>query len=288
MSSLSLDNGLVVLSGLHWGATQTSGASQTSTAAFSVSGLTVAGANVPITNDSAATLLQVVNSALSPVGLQVNWPAQSTLPDGTIDISPLIVGIDNNALGQEIIGANLGATETVRNAIETELFNINCNAATVFLLGDIGIGPFAGGGNLNLEFGGAHAETNDQGFVDPFGTVSVPPVAPDTTPVLASPVVTTPAILGTPGTPAVPATPSLGTTAPTTATTTPSSGQAESLGALSKYDTCHSLSTAGGGCNGADVAFPVGLAGLALLAGLAGFDYARQRRRVRLSGLEAR
>ena len=32
----------------------------------------------------------------------------TTLSDGTVQISPLSVGIDNNTLGQEVVGSNLG------------------------------------------------------------------------------------------------------------------------------------------------------------------------------------
>ncbi len=170
IASLSLLGGKVVLDGLHWAATQTSGASNTSTASFSISGLTVAGTNVPIANDSVSTILTVVNTALSPLGLQVDWPQETTQSDGTVVISPLTVGVDNNTLGQEIIGSNLGKAETVRNELQQQLLNLNCNFATELTLSDIGLGVLAGGGNLNLELGGAQAPSTDQAFTSPFGT----------------------------------------------------------------------------------------------------------------------
>jgi hypothetical protein len=68
---------------------------------------------------------------------------------------------------------------------------------------------------------------------------------------------------------------------------TPGSGQKETLGPLEKSVSCRSLGPAGGGCNSSNVALPVGLIGLGLLALLAAGDYLRQRRRSRLKGLEA-
>ena len=38
-----------------------------------------------------------------------------------MQISPLSIGIDNNTLGQEIIGSNLGTIQTVRSAIVNAL-----------------------------------------------------------------------------------------------------------------------------------------------------------------------
>ncbi len=176
VASISLAHGIVQLGNLVWTATQQSGAAQTSTGTFSIGSLTVAGVKIDLSKFTSTgtfnpqTVLNIVNTALSPVGLNVQWPAQSTLPDGTVQISPLSVGIDNNVLGQEIIGSNLSQIQTVRTAIVNALLNANCNFATPLLVGDIGIGVLAGGGNLNVELGGASAETNDQAEVSPFGS----------------------------------------------------------------------------------------------------------------------
>jgi hypothetical protein len=279
ISSVSLAKGLIVLKGLHWVATQTSGASNTSTASFDIGGLTVAGANVPISTDSITTVLAIINTALSPIGFQIDWPAVTTLPDGTINISALKIGLDDSALGQELIGSNLYKAQTVRNVLQQELFDINCNTASAFTVSDVGVGILAGAGDLDVLLGGAHALTNDQGEASPFGSGSLPSSGlslGDTT------LTTSPTSTFVPGTPAVPAT----TGSTSTSGSGGSSSQKVALGAVEKTSSCQSLGSAGGGCSSRNWALPVGLIGLGLLGGLVAWDYIRQRRRRRLSGPE--
>ncbi len=124
---------------------------------------------------SPQTELDVINTALSPLGFNIVWPVQSTLPDGTVVISPLQVGIDNNALGQELIGANLGSVQAEREAVVNAILNADCNLASEITVGDIGTGVAAGGGNMNILLGGATALTNDQTGSSPFGPAGAPP-----------------------------------------------------------------------------------------------------------------
>ncbi|HEY1653428.1 MAG TPA: choice-of-anchor P family protein [Acidimicrobiales bacterium] len=290
IASISIANGAVQLGGLQWTATQQSGATTTSTGTFSIGSLTVAGVKIDLSkytstaNFSPQTLLGIINTALSPVGLNIQWPAQSTLPDGTVQISPLTVGIDNNTLGQEIVGANLSSIQTVRTALVNALLATSCQLAEPILIGDIGIGVLAGGGNLNLQLGGASAETNDLAEASPFGAAGAPSL-PGTAPVTASTGTTgntglggasltgsSGAGLGTAGTAATPGTSGSG------------KGAKESLGPISKSSACVSLGPSGGGCNGGNAAVPIGLAALALVVALFVWDYLRQRRRDRLTG----
>ena len=117
----------------------------------------------------------IINTALSPLGINIQWPSQSTLDDGTVQISPLVIGIDNNALGQQVIGANENSVQPVREALVNALLSANCNLADGILVGDIGLGVLAGGGNLNLDLGGASAMTNDLAAASPFGPGSSSP-----------------------------------------------------------------------------------------------------------------
>jgi hypothetical protein len=288
IGSISLAHGAVKLGNLTWTATQQTGAATTATGSFSIGSLTVAGAKIDTSQLTAAvnpqTVLSVINTALSPVGLNVQWPAMSTLQDGTVQISPLTVGIDNNTLGQEVIGTNLGQVQTVRSAIVNGLLGINCNFATPILVGDIGIGVLAGGGNLNVDLGGASASTNDLAEQSPFGSGSLPS-AP-------SPSVSTTSgnsgntgssvgtLSGTTGTAGL----STAGTAGTPATPAAGSGTKESLGPISKTTACVSLGPSGGGCSGTSAAVPIGLASLGLVVALFVWDYLRQRRRDRLMG----
>jgi hypothetical protein len=226
------------------------------------------------------TVVGLLNTALEPIGFNISWPQVTTLSDGTIQITPLIVGINNSALGQELIGANLGAIQTVRASLLNALFGLNCNIPGYVEIADIVLGVPEGGGDLDIDLGGASAVTTDQSFSSPFSTV--PPLGVSDGG--GADLSTLPSDTFSPGTPAIPGT--AGTTvAPTT---TPSGGgQKVSLGPISKSMSCHSVGPAGGGCDSSNVALPVGLIGLALLAGLAAWDYVRQRRRTRLHELEA-
>ncbi|HSZ36469.1 MAG TPA: hypothetical protein VK773_05200 [Acidimicrobiales bacterium] len=294
IGSISLAHGAVQIGNLTWTATQQSGATTTASGTFSVGSLTVAGVKVDtskLVNSSTfnpQTVLTIINTALAPVGLNVQWPTMSTLPAGTVQISPLSVGIDNNTLGQEVIGTNLGATQTVRSAIVNALLGLNCNFATGILVGDIGIGVLAGGGNLNIQLGGATAVTNDLAEQSPFGSGSLPngpspsvstasgnsgntgtgPVGALTTGSTGT------GSLSTPGTPSTPATAGVGT----------GSGVKESLGPITKSTACVSLGPSGGGCSGTNAAVPIGLVSLGLVVALFVWDYLRQRRRDRLTG----
>ena len=298
IGSISLAHGAVQIGNLTWTATQQTGATTTSSGTFSIGSLTVGGVKVDtskLTSSSTfnpQTVLNIINTALSPVGLNVQWPAVSTLQDGTVQISPLTVGIDNNTLGQQVIGTNLGATQTVRSAIVNGLLGINCNFATAILVGDIGIGVLAGGGNLNIQFGGASAETNDLAEQSPFGPGGSPLGSSSSAPSAASgntgntgSAASNPgtltgnsgAGLSTPGTAGTPG----------TAATGPPGNAKESLGPLMKTTACVSLGPSGGGCSGGNAAVPIGLASLGLVVALFAWDYLRQRRRGRLTGAGA-
>jgi hypothetical protein len=283
VGQISLDKGLVVLGGLHWAASQSSGASTASTATFSLGSIKVAGATVPLPAvQSPQSVLNIINTALTPIGFNIEWPATSTLDDGTIQISPLIIGIDNNVLGQEVVGANLGTVQPVREALVNAILKADCNLAAEITVSDIGVGVLAGGGNLNLSLGGANAVTTDAAAVDPFGSVggfSSAPLPLDTS--------TTSSGFSTSGSFATPTISSLPTTVPTVTAPPTSTGTVKTaLGPTEKTTDCVSLGPAGGGCDSSNAAVPIGFIGLGLVALLAAWDYLRQRRRRELSGQE--
>jgi hypothetical protein len=297
VGQISLGSGAVVLGGLHWSATQQSGGTTTSAGTFSIGSLTVAGVPVDLSALSSAgnpqTVLNVVNTALTPVGLNVQWPTQSTLSDGTVQISPLVVGIDNNALGQQVVGANENSVQPVREALVNALLSANCNFATELTVGDIGLGVLSGGGNLNLQFGGASAETDNLAATSPFGTGGGGTALPSSSSSAGSG--STGNSGSALGTSALPVTSNSGVgpfaSAPTTgstpaaAPTSPAAGsQPESLGPITRTSDCVSLGPSGGGCTTGNVAAPIGLATLALVVGLFSWDALRQRRRLQLSG----
>jgi hypothetical protein len=292
IGSISLVKGLVQIGGLTWTATQQTGATTTSDGTFSIGSLTVAGVKLDtakLLNSSTfnpQTVLSIVNTALSPVGLNIQWPAKTVLQDGTVQMSPLSIGIDNNTLGQEIIGANLGQVQTVRSALVNALLGFNCNFATPILVGDIGIGVLAGGGNLNIQLGGASAATNDLAEQSPFGSGTLPggpSLGPSTSSGNTGNTGLGAGALGA-GTPGTAGLTSAGTAAAPGTTGSGGAGTKESLGPISKTTACVSLGPSGGGCSGGNAAVPIGLASLGLVVALFAWDYLRQRRRDRLAG----
>ncbi len=79
-------------------------------------------------------------------------------------------------------------------------------------------------------------------------------------------------------------TPSTTAAAPAAASSPSAGSQQSALGPMMRTSDCVSLGPAGGGCDTGNVAVPIGLAALALVAGLFTWDYLRQRRRLQLSG----
>jgi hypothetical protein len=298
IGQLSLGSGAtaVVLGGLQWTATQQSGGSTTSAGTFSVGSLTVAGVPVDLSSLSSSanpqSVLSVINTALSPIGLNIQWPTQTTLSDGTVQISPLVVGIDNNALGQQVVGANENSVQPVREALVNALLSANCNFATELTVGDIGMGVLSGGGNLNLEFGGASAETDALAASSPFGAgggTSLPSsslnAGSGTTGNSGSALggsalpVTSNSGVGLLGSP-----PASSGAAPASAAPGAAGGQQESLGPMTRTSDCISLGPSGGACDSGNAAVPIGLVTLALVVTLFTWDALRQRRRLQLHG----
>ncbi|HEY2215226.1 MAG TPA: hypothetical protein VGH31_09235 [Acidimicrobiales bacterium] len=285
IAGLSLDNGTIVLGGLHWSAIEESGATTKATGTFSIGALTIAGVAVPISIPDPSSVLGIINTALSPLGVNIQWPEMTTLSDGTVQISPLTIGIDNNTLGQEVVGANLSKVQTLRDAIVNAALNADCNLDSEITVADIAVGPLAGGGNLNIQLGGASALTTDSAAVNPFGSGTSPFSGTSSTGDSGSAVSLGSGDTGfTPGTFGT-TTPTLGNTTPTTATSG-GSGKAQSLGPTQKTVNCISLGPAGGGCVKRNAALPIGLIALGVVVALAAWDYLRQRRRTRLAGQE--
>jgi hypothetical protein len=240
--------------------------------------------NIPLpTTTSPAALLNAINAVGAPIGFNIQWPATTTLPDGTIQITPLIIGIDNNLLGQKVIGTNLGSVQPLRQALVAALLKVNCNVAIPVLLGDISIGVLSGGGNLNLSLGGAHAQTTDAAPVSPFGA-GIGTSAPNLSlPALSSGTGDTGVSTLPIGGFSVPSTSGTLSVPPTTAATSQGAGSSrQALGPLLKTTACVTTSPAGGGCAATNVAVPIGYIALGLVFLLAVWDYFRQRRRAQM------
>ncbi len=291
IQKVSLMGGLIVLSGLHWVSTQRTGATTTATGSFAVGSVTVAGIAIPVSTDSLAQVFTIVNTALVATGFHLTPPQAVTEPDGTQVETPMSIGIDGSALGAAVVGPLLGPAQPLRDAIDKAVLGVSCKLGIGLLVGDISLGVLAGGGNLDIELGGARAVTDGTAYGNPFGTFGLlgsSTASDGGTPSVdlggGSTVDTTPAVTtggsldsGSTGSTGSPA----GAAAPGTTASTGTPG-AEALGPLTRSVSCHSLSPAGGGCS-PGAAVPVGLAGVAVVVGFTIADLARYRRRRRFA-----
>jgi hypothetical protein len=284
VGALSLAGGAIQLGGLHWSANQESGAKSVSTATFSLGSLKVGGATIPLTpTTSPAALLNAINAIGAPIGFNIQWPATKTLPDGTVLITPLTIGIDNSLLGQKVIGANLGTVQPLRQALVAALLKVNCNFAIPVLLADIDVGVLSGGGNLNLNFGGAHAQTTDAAPVSPFAVGLGPSalgLAPSSLPSGTGSGGGVSTLSGSGF--SVPVAAGAGSGLPTSGSGPGATSSKQAIGPLLKTTACVTTSPAGGGCAATNVAVPIGFIALGLVFLLAVWDYFRQRRRAQM------
>lgn len=290
IAQVSLLGGLVVLDGLRWVATQRTGSGAANAASFTIAGLKVAGVAIPVRQDSTSQIATIINTALSPIGFEVELPTMSVnQSDGTVTESPLTIGIDKSALGNEVVGSQLGTVQPLRDVIDKALLGANCQFGVPLLLADIGTGVLAGGGNLNIELGGAQADTNGLAAVNPFGDLGGALGGTLGTQGAAGATTTGGGFGGSasgagPG--GLGGTGAAGTGAVGGRTGNLAGGQTPTRVLTSV--ACRSLGTAGGGCGGAGDALPVGLAGLAALGAMAAADVFRLRRYRRLNPEEAR
>ncbi|HUO48078.1 MAG TPA: choice-of-anchor P family protein [Acidimicrobiales bacterium] len=276
VGQVSLLNGLVTLNGLHWTTTQQTGPSNqvlAQTGSFSLTSVTVSGITTPVNVDNLNTVLTIVNTALAPTGfhvgpvptLQVNPANRST------SVPPLAIGMDNSALGTQIVGTVLSQSpvETVREAIVNAILNQSCKYGTEITVGDILLGVLSGGGNLDLEFGGVTAVTDGTYIANPFanslGLLGADSVVDTTEAVSSADATPGTYTAGTPGSPG----------------TVGTSGADTGARALPLSRTLHCLTTSPfghPGCSGGGAALPIGLVGLGVVMGMGAVDFARARR----------
>jgi hypothetical protein len=286
IGQISLLGGLVVLQGLHWDASQQSGAANTSAATFTMGSAVVAGVTLPTpTPTELATVIGIINTALSPTGFHITMPVVTQTPDthdgngATTAVSPLEIGVDNSALGAEVVGSELTTIQPFKTAIDDALIAANCQLSGDTLpLVDIALATPAGGGGIDLDLGGATVNINDDPPVDAFGTFGLATNSAPSDTGGSSPVFTP----GDSGTPFIPG--SSGSSDFPSSSSTPSSSSsgpsgAQSLGPTTKTSACASLSTSGGSCSGGGAAVWIGVAALALLVAAFAWDFIRQRRR---------
>jgi hypothetical protein len=167
--TVSLLGGAITLNGLNWSATQVTGQGAAATAIFSMTSVTIAGATTAIaTPAQLATAFTTVNKLLAVFGLTLVAPTQSTDPvTGTVTISPLRLNIEGTAVTNTVLGA-LNTTETALEQQIGKVLSANNSACFKVIASYVGDGELvagivegilAGGGFINLDLGGASADT---------------------------------------------------------------------------------------------------------------------------------
>ena len=273
VGTISLADGVVRLDGLTWHAVQRTGKGASHSGGFTIGSIELAGQKVPFDQQSLGQVTDALNTALAPLGLHIELPTVTTAGDGTVHVTPLVIGMKDNQLGQQTLGVLVGAGQPVRDALFQAMTGISCKMATFFLLGDIGTGPLTGAGSLDVNIGGASAGSEGVRYDNPFGDVgsftppSLPPVS----------------------------SPSLGSGSLTTtgsgAGTLPASGEQAvapqaageptvATAPVVQSRSCSSVHPGGGSCS-ADKAFAVGLAGLGAVLAIGAADAVLGRRRRR-------
>ncbi len=273
IAQVSLLAGQVTLDGLQWHSTQRTGDGATQQGSFSVGSLTLQGRAMPVAPDQLPATLAQVNTVLAPTGFHITPSSATNQSDGSLVESPLSIGIDASALGQQVLGPGLAAVQPVRDAITKALLQIDCRIAIPLLLGDIAVGPLAGGGGLDVNLGGATSLTNGTAYANPFavdlGASSLGAGGPDAG--AGGGGAGAPGVGGAVGG-ASPGTALAGSTAPSPGASPgragPAGGAGTPLGAVENASS-HP---------GVGAAVPVGLGALALVLVLAGLDYTRARR----------
>ncbi|HEY1828443.1 MAG TPA: hypothetical protein VGF87_10500 [Acidimicrobiales bacterium] len=280
VSSISLLNGLIVLSGLQWAATQRTGANAAVTSSFSIASVKVAGVSLPVNASNLGTVFASLNTALATTGFHISPPTQLIGANGSVTETPLSIGIDNSALGQKLLGPVVSAVQPLRNVIFNDLARVSTETGTADLALELALGILGGQGDLDLELGGAYATSDGTTYADPFGTSSSTvsggsaaaagpnagsPLAPSTG-FGASPLVT-----GAAATPA-------GTKA---AAGTSSGTPAKNPGPVKLASSTSCVSTTVGACRSDGAAKTIAIVLVAATALLAVAEYLRQRRRLR-------
>jgi hypothetical protein len=254
--------GLIDLSGLRWEAIHRTGKDPIAEAGFDIGTARLLG--IPITLDSLAALQQVINDALAPTGISIQFPEveRFTEPADLVRITPLRIELKDSAVGRSVLSPVLDASREQRSQMFDTLAAAICDAAGALLVADIGVSIVGGTGFLAMEVGGAEATTGELVLENPFGEPSAPTVQ-------AGPVTPTPPLrapVAVPGAPRAPTTP------------TPRPTPVVDVGPLEELcETIHPFESPS--CSEGAMA-PLGLLGLVATVGVAALDWRHQRRRL--------
>jgi hypothetical protein len=277
VGQLSLLNGAVVLSGMKWAASARSGTHAGRHSSFTLGGVSLAGKAMPVDQKSIASTITAIDKVLAPTGLHITLPT-SVFQGGTLTETPLVIGLDNSKLGSQVINPLINALQPITNPLRSGLDGISCQFGKVLTIVDLALAALDGAGGLDLDLGGASANTDGRSYADPFGNGSQHLGGGHQ-------------ILGNQG-PGPTSTPSPskgnpGSSVPLPGsqdqTTTPSSGSTPQLANnVTTSQSCSTTSRANRPSCSNGQGLAVGLIAIAAVGGIAGADFLAMRRRRRL------
>jgi hypothetical protein len=277
VASISLLGGLVTLNGLHWTATDSTGATPVQAATFAVGSIGIGGSLINIPADGLTSVLSSINQLLAATGIHLTLPTQQIGSNGSVQETPLSIGLDNSALGKELVSPFIGQLQPLRTLLNTTLTEIDNTLGETDLVLEIGLSILAGEGTLDLNLGGAYAESDGVAYANPLTGSSSSSAAGSSD--LSSGFGTTTS--STDNLAQALDSLSSGLTTPTTTGGNAFTGSSKptKLSILSTSSTCESVSV--GGCRSSH-SLVILITLLALTFVLLGFESLRMRRRKRL------
>jgi hypothetical protein len=165
---------LVSLNGLHWTATQSTGADTSQSGTFSVSSITLAGKTLSVPVGGLSSAIALINTGLAKTGLRLGLPIQVIGADGSVQETSLSLGLDNSALGKELVSPYINTIQPVRTLLNAILTKIDPTLGESDLVLEIVLSVLAGEGSLDIDLGGAYATTNGTSYANPLGASSAP------------------------------------------------------------------------------------------------------------------
>jgi hypothetical protein len=176
IGSVSLLGGLVSLNGLQWTATQSTGAQSVQKGTFGISSISLAGKTVSIPVGGLNGAITLINAGSAKTGLRLGLPTQVIGSDGSVQETALSLGLDNSALGKEVVSPYINTIQPVRTLLNTVLTKLDPTLGESDLVLEIVLSVLAGEGSLDIDLGGAYATTNGTAYVNPLdgGAASSP------------------------------------------------------------------------------------------------------------------
>jgi hypothetical protein len=272
VGTIKLLGGAVVLSGMHWTAMARSGQHPAKSTTFSVGSATLAGHRMPVGPSQLASTTAAINKAIAMTGLHLTLPTRGTRA-GTLSESPLTIGIDDSTLGGSTLNPLLGAIQPVTDDLQNLIIGASCKLGNGLTVAELTLGALDGTGGLDLDVGGATANTNGKVYADPFARPKLGGGRTGSNPASTSSAPATTRGASGGSVPGVGSGKSGGA---------PSSVQPQLAGSISTSQSCASLSPAHRPSCSSGEGLAVGLIALGTVGSVAAADFFMMRRRRRM------